>query len=364
MDREKTKIIAFYLPQFHAIPENDEWWGEGFTEWTNVKRAKPLYRKHYQPRVPLHNHYYDLSDASEMVRQMEMAKKAGIGGFCFYHYWFNGKKLLEKPVERLLSTPEANLPFCLCWANEPWTRTWDGESGAKEILMAQEYGDETDWKEHFLYLLTFFQDSRYLKKDNKPVFVFYAINAIEKVSDMLEMWNELAVEHGFNGIYTISVNRGKVYDKDVDAVIDFEPFATVGSSNYFWEKYRREVPFEFLKNLPLVGKKYFPVMPYEEVAEKMVSKKVRTIKTHYLGSFVGWDNSARRGRKPLLIVEGGTPKQFEYYLQKQYQKSIQDGREFLFINAWNEWAEGTYLEPDQRYGFAYLNAVKRVVVHK
>ena len=165
------KIIAFYLPQFHNIPENDEWWGNGFTEWTNVKKAKPIFEGHQQPKVPLNNNYYNLLDDNVKVWQADLAKKYGVYGFCYYHYWFNGKMLLEKPMEQMLENKEVDIPFCISWANEPWTKAWVGDE--KKMLIAQEYGQEEEWKEHFMYLLPFFKDERYIKKDGKPFFIFY-----------------------------------------------------------------------------------------------------------------------------------------------------------------------------------------------
>ena len=165
------KIIAFYLPQFHNIPENDEWWGDGFTEWTNVKKAKPLYEGHMQPRVPLGGNYYNLLDDNVKIWQADLAKKYGVYGFCYYHYWFNGKMLLEKPMEQMLANKEVDIPFCICWANEPWTKAWVGDE--RKLLIAQEYGQEEEWKQHFMYLLPFFKDERYITKNGKPLFVFY-----------------------------------------------------------------------------------------------------------------------------------------------------------------------------------------------
>lgn len=361
MAAKKTKVIAFHLPQYHTIPENDRWWGKGFTEWTNVKKAKPLYRNHYQPRVPLHNNYYDLSDDKTMVWQMKLAKKAGISGFCFYHYWFSGKKLLEKPVEGILSNPDADLPFFFCWANEPWTRTWDGKDGAKCILMEQLYGFEKDWIEHFMYLLPFFQDERYMKLDNKPVFAIYSAIRIKKLPDMLRCWNELAVKHGFKGMHVISVNRGTPYAKVVDAVLDFEPFATLYDANGLWKKYGKPHCFDFLKRVPIIKKMLLPVIDYSFLSHKMLTRKRNYRKPYYLGMYVGWDNTARKGADVNYIIEGNSPAKFKAFFEKQYKRSIEENREFLFINAWNEWGEGTYLEPDERWRYKYLKAIREIV---
>lgn len=191
------KIIAFYLPQFHDIPENDEWWGKGFTEWVNVKKAKPMYKGHEQPRVPLNNNYYNLLDDEVKVWQAELAKQYGIYGFCYYHYWFNGKLLLEKPMSQMLSNKKIDIPFCICWANEPWTRAWVGE---KKVLITQKYGKIDDWVKHFNYLLPFFKDNRYIKNDNKPFFVIYRPEIIGCLKEMVECWDRLAKKNGFKGI--------------------------------------------------------------------------------------------------------------------------------------------------------------------
>ena len=192
------KIIAFYLPQFHNIPENDEWWGNGFTEWTNVKKAKPLYEGHMQPRVPLGGNYYNLLDDNVKIWQADLAKKYGVYGFCYYHYWFNGKMLLEKPMEQMLANKEVDIPFCICWANEPWTKAWVGDE--RKLLIAHEYGKEEEWKQHFMYLLPFFKDKRYITKDGKPLFVFYRPDIVPCMKEMIETWDKLAKENGLSGI--------------------------------------------------------------------------------------------------------------------------------------------------------------------
>ena len=220
------KIIAFYLPQFHNIPENDEWWGNGFTEWTNVKKAKPLYEGHMQPRVPLGGNYYNLLDDNVKIWQADLAKKYGVYGFCYYHYWFNGKMLLEKPMEQMLANKEVDIPFCICWANEPWTKAWVGDE--RKLLIAQEYGQEEEWKQHFMYLLPFFKDERYITKDGKPLFVFYRPDIVPCMKEMIETWDKLAKENGLSGI-TFAFQSGdydwnnskeaKLFDYD----IEFQP---------------------------------------------------------------------------------------------------------------------------------------------
>lgn len=219
------KIIAFYLPQFHDIPENDEWWGKGFTEWVNVKKAQPLYKGHEQPRIPMNENYYNLLDDNVKIWQANIAKEYGIYGFCYYHYWFGGKLLLEKPMEQMLKNPKVDIPFCISWANEPWTKAWVNES---KVLIPQFYGGKKEWKEHFDYLLPFFKDNRYIKEDNKPLFIIYRAEVIDCLNDMLDYWTELAQQNGFSGMkyayqnltFDLMPNKD---DSRFDYNIEFQP---------------------------------------------------------------------------------------------------------------------------------------------
>lgn len=359
------RIIAFYLPQFHEIPENNQWWGKGFTEWTNTRKAKPLYPGHYQPREPYQDAYYDLLDPKVMVEQMRLAKRYGVGGFCFYHYWFNGKKLLEKPVEALLENKEANLPFCLSWANEPWTRTWDGDQGAKEILMPQRYGDKEDWEQHFIYLLSFFKDDRYIKIDGKPMFLIYRSASIPKCNDMLVYWQELAVKHGLPGIYFVQMITNFSYDKRAkyySACVEFEPMRTLADRDAnIKAKWKRQYDFYLkYKSNPILSRFLLNQLDYDSIYETITNRKLNPKKKIYLGAFPDWDNSPRKKEKGIMIY-GSSPKKFEKYLTIQIERSLEMGNEFLFINAWNEWGEGAYLEADKRYGYAYLHAIRNAL---
>lgn len=232
------RFIAFYLPQFHTFPENDEWWGKGFTEWTNVKKAKQLFSWQYQPRKPYQDNYYDLDKEfkTTMSWQIRIAKEYGLEGFCFYHYWFeNGKKLMEKPIENFLKDQELDMPFCLSWANEPWTRAWDGSS--QQVIMPQAYGDKEEWMKHFEYLLSFFKDDRYIKVDEKPMFLIYRIELIPNIDEMLKLWNDLAIKAGFDGLFIVS--QGSVYgttkqkNKLIDAYVLYEPGYTQAEFSFF-----------------------------------------------------------------------------------------------------------------------------------
>ncbi|WP_028403413.1 glycosyltransferase WbsX family protein [Ectobacillus panaciterrae] len=344
------KIIAFYLPQFHRIPENDQWWGEGFTEWTNTRRAQPLFHRHYQPREPLNNYYYNLTDPTTRRWQAEIAKKYGIYGFCYYHYWFKGKQLLERPFNEVLRLGEPDFPFCLSWANESWTRTWDG--GNNDILIGQEYGHREDWKKHFDYLLKAFLDNRYIRINNKPVFLIYRPELIQHCEEMLNFWNDLAKEAGLDGIYFIRTLNGFPYveKNGFDASVEFEPMYTLRH--------------DYLPNPHILDSPYRPMFAdYDATWDRIVSRVPQDKNNNPIipGAFVDWDNTARL-KKNALIYRGATPEKFGKYLSVRIQraKSIYNSN-YLFINAWNEWAEGTYLEPDKRYGFRYLEEVKKAV---
>lgn len=344
-----TKLIAFYLPQFHRIKENDEWWGEGFTEWTNVKKSQPLYERHNQPRVPLDNNYYDLSKKETLEKQIELAKKYGIYGFCFYHYYFNGKKLLEKPAELLLENKNINFNYCFSWANEPWTRSWDGKT--KDILMPQNYGKEKEWEEHFEYLLPFFKDKRYLKKENRPIFLIYRTNSIPNCEEMINYWNQLAIKNGFNGIClieTLNSFQKKPSLISSDGVVEFEPMLTM-------RHYLK--PATQLKRLLRKKLNLLDIVDYGEVWKQIIKRNNDYNKECYLGAFVGWDNTPRRVKKGL-VIENSTPEKFGKYLKNQLDKST---TEFIFINAWNEWAEGAYLEADTLNNDKYLNEVRKCI---
>lgn len=358
------KLITFYLPQFHEIKENNDWWGKGFTEWTNVKKSRPLFKGHNQPRIPLDNNYYDLSDIEVMKWQVDLARNYGIYGFCFYHYWFNGKLLLEKPIKNFLMDASIDFPFCMSWANEPWTRSWDGKS--KTILMDQSYGLEDDWEKHFQYLLPFFQDKRYIKIDNKPIFLIYKSKDINERDRMIDFFNKRAENHGFSGIYFIDTDRGvnNNYSRgSFSAVVEFEPTRTLYKRNISSLWFRRAYRYG-VKIFNYLFKKEFPVnLPrytkdiYEESLKSIPNSKIMTIP----GAFVSWDNSPRRNHESSIMLEASKD-EFENYIsskillgKNKYQS------EYLFINAWNEWAEGTYLEPDSVNKYAYLEAIKNAL---
>ena len=356
----KPAVMAFYLPQFHTIPENDKWWGEGFTEWTNVKKAKPLFPSHNQPRVPYGANYYRLDDVDTLRWQAGLMNQYGIDGMCFYHYWFNGKQLLQTPLSLLLANPDINMPFCLSWANEPWTRAWDG--GDKEVLMAQAYGDKSDWHSHFDYLLRAFQDPRYIRVDGKPMFIIYRAASIPCLSEMLAYWRALALECGLPGIHFVKMNtvfHDPYCSMGFDAELDFEPMHTIGHDLQGVSRYLRSLSIRgrrILNRFSSASKQPEDQISYRDIWQRILARPLG--ESRYVGGFVDWDNTPRKAERGL-VMHGASPERFSYYFSKQYQRCCQAHIPFLFINAWNEWAEGTYLEPDTRHGYGYLEAIKR-----
>lgn len=362
------KVIAFYLPQFHTIPENDKWWGEGFTEWTNVKKAGPLFENHYQPREPLNDNYYNLLNIDVMKWQIEIAQKYGVYGFCFYHYWFDGHLLLEKPVENFLKNSSLDFPFCICWANEHWTKVW--ASQGDNVLIASKYGTKEDWKEHFFYLLPFFKDKRYISNNNKPLVVIHRPELIPCLEEMLKVWTALAVEVGFAGIDF--AYQGIELDLNPDRrnelfkySIEYQPIyanylGTRWKQNKIWKAIRAiKLAIEKKKNYILRLDRFVksPIKQYDDVW-KQILREVPFSEKSIPGAFVDWDNTARRGNKGS-VINGAHPDKFREYFSQQIKrcKTVYK-KDMIFVFAWNEWAECGYLEPDKKFGYQYLEALK------
>ncbi len=346
------EFIAFYLPQFHTIPENDKWWGDGFTEWIRVKNSKPLFPGHNQPRIPYL--YYDLSDVNAMISQAALAKEYGISGFCYYYYWFNGKKLLETPLENMLSCKEVDIPFCLSWANESWTRAWEGKS--KEFLIRQEYGDESDWDKHLEYLVRYFKDDRYIKIDGNPILLIYRTEHFPHFDRMIKFWNKGIRKYGLDGIFiieTLNKYQKSPKCKNSNGVLEFEPMFTIGSNNVITtllKKYSRKL-------LPFIYSTSYKEYDYDKIWYKIIIRdQLYRGKKYFRGAFTDWDNTPRFGNKSISF-KNVTAEKFTFYLS---ELSNRTSSEFIFINAWNEWAEGAHLEPDSRNGEKFLNSVKSV----
>lgn len=364
----KPIVTAFHLPQFHRIPENDLWWGDGYTEWVKVKAAQPLFAGHKQPRVPLGGRYYDMLDVEAMAWQQNLARTHGIGAFCYYHYWFNGRELLEKPLDLLLSTPALDFPFFMAWANEPWTRTWDGDAGAKTVLMEQSYGGEAEWRQHILRLIPFFRDPRHLRIDQRPVFLIYRTASIAALEPMLACWRTELEAAGLPGIFLISMETGFPHDprEMFDARADFEPGRTlrdglgsIGYLNVAKRKLRTVLSLAADAGLitPFVRRRVSYALQWEAILAR------ETKPGHFLGAFPDWDNSPRRGFEAHLYNDV-SPEKFRHYFSRQYARAVAAKHPLLFINAWNEWSEGAYLEPDEQDAHGYLESILSVVGDK
>lgn len=347
--QKEIQTITMYLPQFHTIKENDEWWGKGFTEWTAVKAAEPLFEGHKQPQVPLNGNYYNLLDKETLYAQAELMKKYGIDGQCFYHYYFeNGRKILEKPSENLLKWKEINLPFCFCWANERWTKTWskfvgnswadvfEKEGEGNGVLLEQRYGREKEWKAHFEYLLPFFKDDRYIKLEGHPVFLIYKPTEIPCLSPMIDYWKELAKNFGIKDIYMIGMNMNSIIH-GLDAVL-LTATSLLGKYNSIEKGVYR--------------------LDYNKAWTNIVqAPPLDACKTYFQG-IINFDNTPRKGRNGGSVFENFSIDTFKDGMCELYKKSMALQNELIFINAWNEWGEGMHLEPDEENGFAYLEAVQ------
>lgn len=353
------RAIAFYLPQYHPIPENDRWWGEGFTEWTNVKRARPLFGGHIQPKLPGELGYYDLRDVEVRQRQADMASGAGLAGFCYWHYWFGGQRLLERPFAEVLESGKPDFPFCLGWANESWSGVWHGNPD--KVLMAQEYPGRDDEIRHFRLLEPAFNDPRYLRVDGRPIFYVYKPRRIPDCLRFVEHWQELAVKAGLKGIHFVGE----------DVYVDDDPWDY--AANGFDAIVPNTPGVAFLR---LAAKRFRPRYLFPRLVHKLSRHPVR----HDYGDFVAhsqvdpghddfypsvlpnWDNTPRVGRKGFVLT-GATPQLFRNHLEaavRQMDERPVD-RQVVFLKSWNEWAEGNFLEPDQENGRGYIDVCREVL---
>lgn len=353
------RIIAIHLPQFHPFKENDEWWGKGFTEWTNVTKARPRFPGHYQPHLPTDLGFYDLRVPEVREQQAEMAREAGIYGFCYYHYWFNGKLLMERPLNEILESGKPDFPFMLCWANENWTRAWDG--GEKQILIKQEYSDE-DARNHIKWLLPFLKDKRYITIDGRPVIAIYRTTIIPNLDNMIKIWREEASKEGLE-LYICRFESfgqsGEEYmSGGIDAAIDFQPLGRpmgVYRSSFV----RRAV--EKMRSIFFRG--HFPtIVNYRKYVDFMNFYPAPTSYKQYPCVTPSWDNTSRRKRNIFMFINA-TPKIYGRWLRNALSRFTPFSKEenLVFINAWNEWAEGNHLEPDRKWGKQYLDETKDVI---
>ena len=354
------KAIAIYLPQFHPVPENDLWWGKGFTEWRNVVNARRLYNEHYQPQLPSDLGFYDLRLPEAREAQAQLAKRFGIYGFCYYHYWFNGRRILERPFREVLESGRPDFPFCLCWANENWTRRWDGLNS--EILLKQDYNGEDD-RAHMQDLITSFKDPRYIRIDDKPVFLVYRTGELPNPKHTAETWRSIAKENGLSGLYLISVQAHEIIDPreiGFDAAMEFQPSWTMMPKlNQLKPTIKEKIKGKWKNESP--AKSIHHVCDYESLCQ-LALKMPAPPYTQFPCVTPSWDNTARR-KWGGVILQGSTPTLYGEWLTKTISKmsSLNLPEQFVFINAWNEWAEGNHLEPDLRWGTQYLEQTLRAL---
>ena len=376
----KPRIIGLYLPQYHPIPENDEWWGKGFTEWTNVAKAKPLFRGHYQPRIPADLGFYDLRLPEVREQQAELAREAGLEGFCYYHYWFgNGRQLLERPFNEVLASGKPDFPFCLCWANHDWTnKTWQKGNNFRRdsMIMKMEYSKE-DYVRHFNYVLPAFRDPRYITVDGKPLFAVWAPHHIPDAREFIDLWQQLARENGLPGIHFVghTDNAGKglpgqaadYYSADkakeyYQAVLDLG-FDAVMSSGY-----RRAVTLLQGKTRMmwrmLSGKTFAPTYSKMDYSRLMANYYVPEDagENIYPTLLPQWDRTPRAGKNSEIVVDS-TPARFQETVETAIEliRQKEPEHQLLFLKAWNEWGEGDYVEPDLKFGHGYIQAIRQAI---
>jgi lipopolysaccharide biosynthesis protein len=360
LSASRIRVLAIHLPQFHPIPENDAWWGPGFTEWTNVTRALPRYPGHRQPNLPSELGFYDLRVPEVRQAQADLARAHGIDGFVYYHYWFHGRKLLHQPVEAIVSSGRPDFPFCLCWANEHWTRSWT-PNGA-EMLVEQTYSADDD-DAHIEYLLQIFADPRYIKVDGKPVLFMYRASKMPDAGGTFQRWRDAARKAGFPGLYLIrfesSNETGDPAAVGCDAAAEFQP-----DKRLFTREFPEWLPMGRLRKVGVRPFGNLSFQRYERLVDAALNRGLPSYK-FYRCVMPSWDNTPRRPRAAGggLVVIGSTPQRFERWLSgilRAFQPYSPD-ENIVLVNAWNEWAEGNHLEPGVRWGRQFLEATARAI---
>ena len=380
----EARVIAFYLPQFHPIPENDKWWGKGFTEWTNVAKAKPLFKGHYQPRIPADLGFYDLRVPEVREQQAQMAQEAGIEGFCYWHYWFShDHKLLERPFQEVLSSGKPDFPFCLGWANHSWTnKSWEaGTRQQKEMTLMQMVYNEDEYIKHFYDVLPALKDKRYITVDNKPLFLVWSPTDIPSANTFIQLWQQLAKENGLNGIHFVGIQQSIINDhirlKDLlfkripnqaanihQHILELG-FDAINSRGYnradlccrtLWDIIYRAITIRLFK--------YYPISKCDQrqINQHLYSQE-DTQEYVYPTIIPNWDRSPRSGKK-ARIYTNSTPEVFAEQVDMALDliKNKKSEHKILFLMSWNEWAEGNYMEPDLKYGHGYLKALQSKIV--
>lgn len=351
--KRSVRAVAYYLPQFHPIPENDAWWGRGFTEWTNTAKAKPLFKEHYQPHIPADLGFYDLRVPETRIAQAEMAKEHGVEAFCYYHYWFAGKELLERPFNEVLESGKPDFPFCLCWANQTWSGVWHG--CPDRILIEQTYPGLEDHEVHFKHLIKAFKDKRYLTVEGKPVFVIYNPMGISNVKQVTDFWRTSAKKSGLPGIYLIGgVNfkwDPRQYGFDASTTVNF---VRLGK----WISWRSPVK-RLIREYRVIKKSPTRIFSYEKVMYEIMQAEASVGIETYPTVFPNWDNTPRCGLDGI-VLHNSTPELFRLQVRKSLEivKGFPEERRIIFIKSWNEWAEGNHLEPDLKFGKGYLQVLK------
>lgn len=355
-----ARFIAFYLPQFHQIPENNKWWGEGFTEWINVAKARPLFKGHQQPNIPSELGFYDLNSREIRNKQALLAKEAGIEGFCYWHYWFgNGKQLLEMPFNEVLKSGDPDFPFCLGWANHSWyQKLWDPNNPGKDkLLIEQKYGGEEDYKMHFNHLLTAFKDERYIKVNGKPFFLIYDPLKFEDVTNFIKTWRRLAAENGLNDFYFVATdfdsrNKERILSLGLDAIYNNDTFNIHHKLS------------NFSKVILMLKRKYFKmptIFDYKKAIKFMVIDDCKN--RDVIPMIVpNWDHSPRSGSN-AIILKKSTPEYFKKLAKFALEivKNKPKEEQIILIKSWNEWGEGNYMEPDLKNGRGYIHALKDAI---
>ena len=360
--KTKARVIALYLPQYHPIPENNEYWGKGFTEWTNVVQARPLFKGHYQPRIPADLGFYDLRLPEIRAAQAEMARSAGIEGFMYWHYWLgNNRLLLQRPFQEVLNSCSPDFPFCLGWANHSWTtKTWvKGKNMHRDtMIMEQLYPGEEDYINHFNYVLPAFKDRRYITVDGKPIFTIYDPTAVPDMKNFICLWNSLAQQNGLKGIHFVGLRYGRkssmqqLLDMGFDAINNRSMWeaeaASVGS------KLKRRLISLLSWRMGVALSKY----EYKDIIRNMGNEDDR-LEYSYPTILPGYDRTARAGRR-AIIYHNATPELFQEHVHDvlQYVKGKENEHKIVFLKSWNEWGEGNYMEPDLKYGHQFLDALK------
>lgn len=380
----KARVIAYYLPQFHPIPENDKYWGKGFTEWTNVAKAKPLFKGHYQPRIPADLGFYDLRLPEVREQQAQMAREAGIEGFCYWHYWFgNGKRLLQRPFNEVVQSGKPDFPFCLAWANHSWkTSTW--ENGGKDrMIVEQRYLGEEDYTMHFQEVLPSFRDKRYITIEDKPLFAIFDPYNFRDVSNFIKTWQRLAKENGLKGIYFIAIcNSTSTLQRNADGTLkrvtpnlqsservynDLLNLGFDGINSFGKSRAEMLCMGKYMRIVKKLLHQYLPFLPthcidYEKITQHFFAPE-DSWQNVYPSIFPQWDRTPRAGNSEGVYIKA-TPTSFKKHIQDALNviKNKDMEHQILFLRSWNEWGEGNYVEPDLKYGHAFLDAIKETIV--